>query len=97
MEPDRRIAGAFDMFEEITEPEGVARFHAYLAEHPDLTRTQQQAVMIAFLDKYAIAEAVEEEIDLPSWDEALVSAMTRAYEADVEAIAAIPGVRLIVP
>ncbi len=82
--PDRRIASAFDMFEEITEPEGVARFQAYLADHPDLDRAQQQAVMSAFLDKYAIAEAVEEEIDLPGWDEALVSAMTRAYEADVE-------------
>ncbi|SFD81074.1 hypothetical protein [Roseivivax sediminis] len=97
IEADRRIKGAFDLLSEIMEPEGMKRFRAYLAEHPGLTEHQRRRVMVAFLDKYARADAIEEELDLPGWDATRVAALTERYEEDLDAIARMPGVKTIAP
>ncbi len=94
---DRPVRGAFDILSEIMAPEGMERFRAYLAARPGISETATRKVMAAFLDKYARPEAMEEELDMPGWSEARVEAMTRAYEADVDALAGVPGVRVIAP
>ena len=53
--------------------------------------------MMAFLDKYALEEKIEEELDLPGWDGAYVDMLTEIYEDDLEIIAAMPSVRLLTP
>ena len=53
--------------------------------------------MSAFLDKYAIDDAIEEELDLPGWDEAYVDMLTELYEEDIFVISRIPGVTVIAP
>ncbi|ETX28757.1 hypothetical protein [Roseivivax isoporae] len=95
--PGRKIRGAFDILSEIMAPEGMKRFRAYLHQHQDLSEAHKRRVMSAFLDKYASAEAIEEELDLPGWDEDYVSDLTEGYEEDVAAIARLPGVRFIAP
>ena len=92
-----KIAGAFDLLAGIMEPEGMRRFRAYLAEHPTISEAQKRRVMMAFLDKYAMDEALEEDLDIPGWDEAFVNALTAQYDADMARVAAIAGVRLIAP
>ncbi len=94
---DIKIVGAFDMLSEVMEPEGMRRFRAYLGEHPTLNEAQKRRVMVAFLGKYAMDEAVEEELDLPGWTVGYVEAMSAAYDADVEDMAGMDGVRVILP
>ena len=94
---DERIAGGFDLLSEIMNKEGMQRFRAYLHQNPTLTEDQRRRVITAFLDKYAIEEEILEELDLPGWDDALVAEMSEIYDADLDAISDIPGVRMILP
>ena len=60
-----------------------------------MPEAQKREVMIAFLGKYAIEDALEEELDLPGWSESLVEELTEIYEHDMDEIAEMAGVRLI--
>ena len=91
------LDGRHDMMAAITAEEGMDRFQAYMALHPGQSPVQERRVIGAFLDKYAIREMVEEEVDLPGWDVGLVEDLTQAYEEDVAAIGRIEGVTLVAP
>ncbi|MGR3624681.1 MAG: hypothetical protein ACU0A0_00155 [Limimaricola sp.] len=95
MAEDAPVEGAQDLVNEIMRPEGAARLRDYLAAHPPATAAQHRRVVSAFLDKYARPEAVETEIDMPGWDAARVAELTAIYEADLERIAAMDGVRFL--
>ena len=96
--PDEtKIVGAFDMLSEVMAPEGMRRFRAYLGEHPTINEIQKRRVMVAFLSKYGMVEAVEEELDLPGWTVEYVEALTQAYDADVANLSGIEGVQMILP
>ncbi|MDO6588209.1 hypothetical protein Q4543_22175 [Salipiger sp. 1_MG-2023] len=95
--PDRKITGSFDMLSEIINPEGMRRFRAFLKENPSVNEAQKRRVMAAFFDKYALEEAVEEELDLPGWDAAYIDMLTELYDDDVRQIAGMAGVTLLVP
>lgn len=90
-----KINGAFDLLAKIMTKEGMVRFRAYLKSHPGLSEPQKRRVMIAFLDKYALDEAVEEELDIPGWTDEYVAGLSELYERDVDAIAAMPNVTMI--
>ncbi|MGH1578732.1 hypothetical protein [Planktotalea sp.] len=91
------IEGAFDLLSEIMSPEGMTRFESYLASHPDMTEMQTRRVITAFLDKFALDDMVEEELDLQGWTEHLVEDLTDQYEEDIFEISRIPGVTLLSP
>jgi hypothetical protein len=81
----------------IMSPEGFARMQAYLAAHPPQTAVLRRRIVSAFLDKYALPERIDMELDLPGWTADYVAALTAAYDADCARIARIPGVRFIAP
>lgn len=85
------LAGEHDLLAAIMQADGLARFQSYIASHPPPTEVQARRIIGAFLDKYAIPEEIEEELDLPGWDARRVDRLTRDYERDVENIAAMPG------
>ncbi len=60
-----------------------------------MTEMQRRRVMTAFLDKFALEEQIEEELELPGWNNALVDDLTEAYDEDVFRIERIPGVQVI--
>ena len=62
-----------------------------------MNEIQIKRVIVAFLDKFAIEEAVEQVIDMPGWTESFVNELTELYDEDVHAISRIPGVSLITP
>ena len=93
----RKISGAFDLFAQIIDKEGMKRFRAFLAENPGINERQKRRVMAAFLDKYAMDEEIEQDVDLPGWDAAYIDMLTEIYEDDLETIARMPGVTLITP
>lgn len=94
---DMVLEGENEILAAIMSEEGTARLHAYMAARPPLPTAARRRVVMAFLDKYARPEAMEMELDLPGWDEALVEDMTERYDADLAAIAHIPGVTVIAP
>lgn len=97
LNPGTKIKGAFDLLAEIMSEEGMQRFRAYLHSHPTMTEVQKRRVMVAFLDKFALEDQVEEVLDIPGWTEDFVEQMTEAYDDDMYQIARIPGVTLIQP
>lgn len=91
------LEGEYALLDEIMSPAGKTRFRAYLAQYPDMTEMQKRRVIAAFLDKFAIEDAIEEELDLPGWTEALIDELTEAYDEDLYTIARTPGITLISP
>ncbi|WP_147111002.1 hypothetical protein [Tateyamaria sp. syn59] len=92
-----KIIGGFDLLAEIMSKEGMQRFRSYLKSHPTMTEAQKRRVIIAFLDKFAIEEEIEEELNAPGWTEETIDRMTQLYEEDMARVAAIPGVTFIAP
>ncbi len=73
------------------------RFAAYLKSHPDMTEIQKRRVISAFLDKFALEEEIEDELDLAGWTKDLMDDMTDVYDEDMLELQRIPGVTLIAP
>ncbi|QQA41362.1 hypothetical protein [Pelagovum pacificum] len=97
VDPLTRISGGFDLLNAIMSPEGMRRFLAYIKTHPPQTEVQKRRIIAAFLDKYAIEEEIEQEVDLPGWTDEMVDDLTEAYEEDVYEIERMPGVTFISP
>ncbi|WP_212523875.1 hypothetical protein [Actibacterium sp. MT2.3-13A] len=96
-DPLTELEGSDDFLASIMSPQGLARMQDYLAGHPPLNELQRRRVVAAFLDKYALEEEIEIELDLPGWTEELVEEMTEAYEEDLFEIERMEGVRFITP
>lgn len=84
-----------DLLHHIMSPEGVARMNAYLETHPVQTIAQRRRIVSAFLDKFALPDRVEMELDVPGWTEKTVTTLTANYHADVARIRAMPGVTFL--
>ena len=97
LDDGEKITGGFDLLSDIMSQEGMQRFRSYLASHAGMSEVQKRRVMAAFLDKFAIEDEIEEELNAPGWTEETVEAMTEIYEQDVLAVARIPGVTVIAP
>ncbi|MBU2982136.1 hypothetical protein KO498_09960 [Lentibacter algarum] len=95
LDQNEKIKGGFDLISEIMTKEGIQRFRAYLAQHPEMTEAQKRRVISAFLDKFAREDMIEEELDVPGWTEELIDELTDTYDADVEEISRMPGVSFI--
>lgn len=91
------ISGGYDLLAELMSPVGMSRFLTYIKSHPPQTEAQKYKVIEAFLEKFAIPEAVEQEISLPGWDMAMIDSLTRLYDQDVELLSQMDGVRFIAP
>ncbi|MAM61524.1 hypothetical protein [Maritimibacter sp. UBA3975] len=94
---DMRILfkGGLDILAQIMKREGVKRLRAYMAENQPTSEIQRRRVLSAFLDKYAIDDAVEEEITLPGWTNELVEELSSSYDDDMLELSRIPGVTMI--
>lgn len=97
LEATQALDGGDDLLSEIMSPEGLSRYADYLAARPGLTEMQRRRVIAAFLDKFALEEELEEELDFPGWTEEYIDALTEIYDEDVYEISRIPGVTLITP
>ncbi|APE43871.1 hypothetical protein BOO69_10950 [Sulfitobacter alexandrii] len=97
LEHHEKIAGGFDLLAAIMSKEGMQRFRAYLDNHPGMSEMQKRRVIGAFLDKFALEDEIEEELDMPGWTDELVEQMTELYDEDVLTIQRIPGVTMVTP
>lgn len=97
LEHNEKINGGFDLLREIMTPEGMKRFRAYLKSHPNMTEVQKRRVISAFLDKFAIEEKIEDELDIPGWTDEMIGELSDIYDEDIFQIQRIPGVQVIAP
>jgi hypothetical protein len=95
--PFAPIDGEYDLLSTIMSVEGMQRFLTYLQIHPPQSEAQKHRIITAFLDRYAIADELEEEIDLPGWTEDSIDWLTDIYEEDVHKISQMPGVTFLSP
>lgn len=93
--PGTVLEGADELLASIMSPEGMTRMHAYLESRVPQTVVQRRRVVAAFLDKFALPEKVQVELDLPGWTDETVAELTAAYRADIARIKAMPGVTFI--
>lgn len=89
------LTDADELLASIMSSEGMTRMKTYMDSHPPQTAVQRRRIVSAFLDKFALPDRIEMELELPGWDDALVEDLTRAYYEDVARIRALPGVTFI--
>jgi len=97
VQPNFEVEGAYDLIADIMTPEGLQRMLHYLQGKTGLTDVQKRRVVAAFLDKYAIEDQIEEELDIPGITDAMVTDITDRYDEDMDRVARIPGVAFIAP
>ena len=93
--PEIQLMGGFDILSKIIAREGIKRIRGYLAAHPPVNEEQRRRALMAFLDKYALEDEVEEELDLPGWTPELIDHLTAVYDDDLVEISRIDGVTVI--
>lgn len=84
-----------DVLAQIMSGEGLARLNSYLKTHPTGSVALRRKVVTAFLDKFAIPDRVDVEVEMPDWLPETVARLTEAYDLDMARIAAMPGVRFL--
>lgn len=97
LRPGTPLKGTDDLLAAIMQPNGLKRLHQYLETKPPADPAQRRRIVTAYLEKYAIPEALEEEIDLPGWTTRLIDELTEGYDVDVEEIERLEGVNFIAP
>lgn len=97
LDADVPLLGDDEILAEIMAPVGLDRLRSYLRTHPPSTAPTRRRIVGAFLEKFVLDEAIEEEIDIPGWSDELIHDITEAYEADLDVIRQMPGVALIEP
>ncbi|MCG7627771.1 hypothetical protein MHM88_08140 [Epibacterium sp. MM17-32] len=97
LEAESKVKGGMDMLATIMKREGMKRLRAYLHERPQLTEPYKRRVFAAFLDKFAIEEELEEELDIPDWSPEFIEEIEQAYDDDTAQLSQIPGVTLLSP
>ncbi|MBO9473274.1 hypothetical protein J7413_06960 [Shimia sp. R10_1] len=97
LDPNTPMSGGMDLLHDIMSEEGFTRLTKFMADNPGVTEIQKRRIYAAFLDKFAIEDEIEEELDLPGWTSDMVEDMSDAYDEDVFHIGRIPGVTLLHP
>ncbi|NBE08762.1 hypothetical protein [Paragemmobacter ruber] len=95
--PGTVLTDTEDLLADLMSPDGMERMRAYLRANPPSGPTQRRRIVSAFLDKFALPERIDMELDLPGWDEDLIDALTENYRRDIAQIRTVPGVTYIDP
>ena len=92
-----QLDDAHELLKTIMSEDGMTRMQAYIDTHPVTSPAMRRRVVSAFLDKFAIADKIDVEIEMPGWTDDTVATLTQLYEQDVARIATMPGVTFIAP
>lgn len=94
---DCTLLGEDALLSALMSGEGMTRLNAYLESHPPQNILQRRRIISAFLDKFALPERIDLQVEMPGWTDEVVAYLTALYEQDVMRIAAMPGVDFIAP
>ena len=93
--PGTQLIDSDDILAMLMGDAGLARMRAYCAAHPPASVAQRRRIATAFLEKFAGAEKLDIDADMPGWTDDLVAELTARYLEDVERIRRMPGVTVI--
>jgi hypothetical protein len=93
--PGTVLTDTDELLSQIVSADGMVRMNAYLSGHPPQTPLQRRRIVSAFLDKFALPDRIEMELDLPGWTEDTVVSLTAAYQQDVAHIRSLPRVTFV--
>ena len=96
-DPYLTLDGGHDMLAQILTSDGMTRLQTFLDAHPDITESRRRKAISAFLEAHAVADEIEEEIDLPGWTTDTITDLTAAYDDEIERIKAMPRVIWLEP
>ncbi len=94
---ETRLEHLDDRLSTLMSADGLRQLSAHLEAHPPADEAARREAVSAFLERFARAEALQVEVDVPGWDESHIAALTERYEADIAQIAALDGVTFIRP
>jgi hypothetical protein len=86
-----------DLLASIMSEDGMTRMRTYMQGHPPQNADQRRRMVSAFLDKFALPEQIDFEIEMEGWSEELITRTTEAYDLDVSRIMAMDGVNFLAP
>ena len=95
--PNVPVTGQYDLLAQIVTPEGMEAFTQAKAQAAQKSNGALQNLIADVMEEFAVPEQVEDAIDWPELDADTVAALTAAYEDDLEVIAQMEGVTLILP
>lgn len=93
--PSVPLTGTLAPLQGMVSDAALDRLEAYLAQHPSYSETARAEVIGKFLERFAAPEALEEEIVIPGWTDALSADMDVQYDADIGQIALMDRVHLV--
>ena len=94
---DTPITGQFGILSNIISQQGMQELAARMPGIAPGDVEARENLIADLMETHALPDLVEDSIDLPELDGPVVAAMTEAYEADLEVIAQMEGVDLILP
>lgn len=94
-DPNTKLMGGMNVLSKIMAREGMRRLRRYLADNEIHSEQHRRRVVAVFLEKFALEDEVDEELDVPGWDEGVVDALTDIYEEDIQELSRLPGVNFI--
>lgn len=94
---DQPLAGENALLAMLMSGEGLTRMQAYMDTRPPANIDQRRKIVSAFLDKFALPDRIDLNIDMPEWDQEMVDDLTAIYEEDVAKIIASRKVTFILP
>jgi len=77
--------------------EGAAEMVKWFDEHEPLNDSERNGAIVRWLEQSARPGVLEMEVDMPGWTEKRITRLTREYDEDCARIAAMPGVRMLLP
>lgn len=94
---DAELVGENDLLSTLMSSEGLTRMETYLQGHRPATVLQRRKIVSAFLDKFALPDRIDTEIEMPGWTQEVAAALTARYDEDVHYISQMAGVNFIAP
>lgn len=95
--PQSEIAGQYDLLSGIITPAGLSALEERMEALPSADRITRHDIIADIMQEHALPEQLEDDITLTELDPETITEMTENYEDDLEDIARMDGVELILP
>ena len=73
----------------------MSRLRSYLDGHPMASVAQRRKIVSAFLDKFALPERIQIEMEMPGWTDDTVAELSQLYDEDVARIISLGDITFI--
>lgn len=93
--PEVALGGQDALLERLLDPDGFARMQRYMHDRPPVSEAHRREIVAAFPRRHAREADVVGAPPPPGWTAVRIEALSRAYDADMEVVARIPGVTFL--